>query len=148
MKKVDDKDFKVLDVLTKYGRYSTQQIAKKTGIPISTVHNRMKKLERMGIIKGYQAVVDTELVGSIAAYVLISVMYHLPGGHVIDQEQLAKRVAKNELVEEVSIVTGTRDLIVRVRAASISDLNHFVIRYLRSIQGIDKTETAVVLKSV
>ena len=148
MKTLDDKDNKILNVLKENAKLSTQQIAKKTRIPITTVHNRIRKMEGTGIIRGYTAVLDNKLMGDIIAFVLISVMYHLPDGKVLDQEELARKVKNNENVEEVSIITGSTDLIVKVRTRTVDDLNNFVIRYLRSIPGIERTQTLVVLKSV
>lgn len=148
MKNIDDKDYSIINVLKENAKLSTQQISAKTRIPITTVHNRIRKLESAGIIKGYTAVLDNKLMGDIIAFVLISVMYHLPNGKVFDQEELAGKVRNNEIVEEVNIITGATDLIVKVRTKTVDDLNNFVIRYLRSIPGIERTQTLVVLKSI
>ena len=148
MKNIDDKDSNILNVLKENAKLSTQQISKKTRIPITTVHNRIRKLESIGIIKGYTTVIDNKLMGDIIAFVTISVMYHLPEGKVINQEELAAKVRNNENVEEVYIITGATDLIVKVRTKTVDDLNNFVIRYLRSIPGIERTQTLVVLKSI
>ena len=86
--------------------------------------------------------------GNIIAFVLISVMYHLPDGKIINQEELAAKVRNNEIVEEVYIITGATDLIMKVRTKTVDELNNFVIRYLRSIPGIERTQTLVVLKSI
>lgn len=148
MKNLDDKDYSIINVLKENAKLSTQQISAKTRIPITTVHNRIRKLESAGIIKGYTAVLNNELMGDIIAFVMISVMYHLPNGKVLDQEELAEKVRSNEIVEEVNIITGATDLIVKVRTKTVDELNNFVIKYLRSIPGIEKTQTLVVLKSI
>ncbi len=148
MKPLDDKDYAILKVLRTEARLSTQKISKKTKIPITTVHHHIKRMEKEKIITGYSAILNSERMGSISAYVLIGVMYHLPSGEVINQEELAKKIAKNEIVEDISILTGSKDLIVKLRCKSIQELNHFVIEYLRTIPGIEKTESAVVLKAV
>ncbi len=148
MKPLDDKDYAILKVLRTEARLSTQKISKKTKIPITTVHHHIKRMESEKVIIGYSAILNSERMGSISAYVLIGVMYHLPNGEVINQEELAQKIAKNEIVEELSIVTGSKDLIVKLRCKSIHELNHFVIEYLRTIPGIEKTESAVVLKAI
>jgi DNA-binding Lrp family transcriptional regulator len=148
MKTVDEKDEKVLEALREHARWSTQKIAKKTGIPITTVHNRIKKLEDSGILKGYTTVLDEKLLGNVVAYVLINVSYHLPDKSVLDQEFLAKKIMDNTRVEEANIIAGSSDLLVKVRAKNIDELNTFVVKYLRSVPGIESTQTLVVLKSV
>ena len=73
---LDNKDLKILEVLKVNSRLSTQKIAKKTLIPITTVHNRMKKLEKEGIIKGYTVILDYKKLGKpILSFILISVVY-------------------------------------------------------------------------
>jgi len=44
--KVDDKDIKIIDLLKENSAYTTREIAKKTLLPVTTVHNRIKKLKR------------------------------------------------------------------------------------------------------
>ncbi|HIH91914.1 TPA: Lrp/AsnC family transcriptional regulator [Candidatus Woesearchaeota archaeon] len=148
MKPLDEKDRIILNVLRKEAKLSTKELSRKTKIPITTIHNRMKRMEGSGIIKGYTVVLDNQLTGNVISFVLISVMYRLPGGEVINQEELAKKVATHEMVEEVSIITGSMDLIAKVRANTVEDLNNFVIHYLRTIAGIERTQTLVVLKSL
>ena len=57
---INEKDRKILDVLKKNAKLTTSQISKKTNIPITTVHNRIKKLEQQEIIKGYTIVLNQE----------------------------------------------------------------------------------------
>jgi len=145
---IDHKDDAVIKALRNNARLSTQQLAKQTGIPITTVHNRMKKLRSSGIIKGYTVVLDNKLMGDVVAFVMVSVTYHTQKGKVVDQEELAKKISQNEKVEEVDILAGATDIIVKVRARSVDELNKFVIKYLRSIPGIESTQTLVVLQSI
>ena len=148
MKTLDDKDYRLLNILKENAKLTTKQIAKKTGMPITTAHNRIKKLERSGIIERYSVIMSHKLLGDVIAYVLVSVMYHLPSGVVTDQAALAKKGRENEFVEEASIIAGRSDLLVKVRTKTIDELNEFVIKFLRSIPGIERTETLVVLQSV
>ena len=67
---MDKKDAKILKVLKENAKLSTQQISKKTLIPITTVHHRIKKMEKEGVINGYTTIVDNKKIGkNIAAYV-------------------------------------------------------------------------------
>ena len=60
---LDNKDLAIIEVLKHNSNFSTQQISKKTGIPISTVHNRIRKLEKSGIIKEYTILLDNKKIG-------------------------------------------------------------------------------------
>ena len=55
---MDDKDEQILQILKENSKLSTHQISKKTRIPITTVHNRIKKLKKEEIIKKYSIIID------------------------------------------------------------------------------------------
>ncbi len=146
--KIDKKDLSILEKLKENARYSSQQISALTRIPITTVHNRIKKLEKLGAIKGYTVILDHKKLGKeIAAYILITVDYKLLKEKDNSQHDLAQLLSKNGLVEEVSIVTGGSDIIIRIRVSNIDDLDYFVTRHLRNIDGVEKTQTMIVLSS-
>jgi len=70
--KVDNKDLHILEMLRANSRLSEQKIAKKTGIPMTTVHNRAKKMRQAGIIEGYTVRLNHAKLGKpLVAYVLL-----------------------------------------------------------------------------
>lgn len=143
---LDKKDFAIIEVLLKDSSLSTQQIAKKTGIPITTVHNRVKKLKKEGVIKGYTVVLDNKKIGKpIAAYILITVDYNYLKEKKMSQYELAKKLRQNPAVEEAAMITGASDIIIKIRCGSIDEINEFVTIYLRNVDGVEKTQTAIVL---
>jgi Lrp/AsnC family leucine-responsive transcriptional regulator len=146
---IDDKDTRILEALTENSKMTTQQISRKLMIPVTTVHNRIKKMERLGVITGYTTRVDYRKLGrDVLAYVLVKVYYKTPDGKKVDQEDLAREIAKNPCVDEVHIMAGETDIIVKVRVSNISQLNSVIIRELRNLEGVDKTHTLVVLSSI
>src|SRR3989338_5005429 len=145
---LDEKDYRILNALKENGRLSSQQISKKTKLPISTVHNRIKKMQGSGIIKGYTVVIDEKKTGMIGAYILVVVNYHPPDGSVIDQYGLAKKIKQIGCVEEVSMKTGATDIVVKVQSRNMDELNEFVTKQLRNFKGVDKTQTLVILNSI
>jgi len=145
MSKLDEKDIKLLKLLQADSKSSVQELAKETGLPQTTVHNRIKRLEREGIIKGYTVLVDNSALGrEVTAYVLITTVYRLPTGGRVSQEDVAREV-KSLGAEEVSIVAGVSDIIAKVHAKNVAELNDFVVRKLRAVDGVDKTQTMIVL---
>jgi Lrp/AsnC family transcriptional regulator, leucine-responsive regulatory protein len=146
---LDNKDLKVLDLLKDNSKLTTSQISKKTGIPITTVHNRIRKMEKLGIIVGYTLKLNYKKLGQgILCYVLVGIIYNLPSGKKVKQEDVAKKIKKFGGVEEVSIVAGGTDVLVKVRAKDIEGLNDFIVRKLRELEGVDKTQTLIVLSSI
>ncbi len=144
--KLDKKDHSIISQLEHDAKLTTGQISKKLNIPVTTVHNRIKKLEEKGIIKGYTVRLDHAKLGKpMLAYILVSVSYNLPSGKKIEQNELASKLRKFEEVEEVSITTGGTDILLKVRSSTVEELNDFIIKKLRSVDGIDKTQTMLVL---
>jgi len=143
---LDGKDKKILTLLIQNSKLTTQQISRKIAVPVTTVHNRIKKLEKLGVIKNYTLTIDLARIGKpISAYVFATVVYSRESHKKFSQEDIAKKIRSIEGVDGVSIVTGGTDIILRVNLGSISALNDFVTKKLRNIEGIDKTETVVIM---
>ena len=143
---MDKKDVAILNSLKQNAKYSTNQIAKKTLIPITTVHHRIKKLEKEGIIKGYTVIIDSQKIGKpISAYILVTVDYKLLKQFKLSQQDLVNKIRKLEGIEEAHMVTGGTDIILKVNVESIETLNHLVTERLRNLEAIDKTQTMVIL---
>ena len=146
---MDEKDEKILELLRENSKLTTRQISKKILMPITTIHNRIKKLEKDGIIKRYTLDVDNKKLGKdIAAYVNIVVDYKLLKEKKVSQHELTAKLKHHELVEEAAMTTGSTDIILKVRVRSINELSNFVTKYLRNIEGIEKTQTIVILNEL
>ena len=146
---MDKKDEKILELLTENSNLTTHQLSKKLLIPITTVHNRIKKLKEEGIIKRYTLELDNKKLGkAIAAFIHITVDYRLLKHMKISQYDLAKKIKQHESVEEAAIVTGGTDIIIKVRVKNIEELDYFVTKHLRNIEGIEKTQTMVILNEI
>ena len=83
----------------------------------------------------------------MSVYILITVDYKLLKKKGRTQHELAQLLAKNEFVEEVAMITGASDIILKVRVSSIDQLDYFVTKYLRTIDGVERTQTSLVLSS-
>jgi len=143
---MDDKDWRVIECLKENGRWSVQKISKQIRIPITTVHNRLKKLAKEGIIKKYTIVLDHKKVGRpLASYIMVTVDYHDLKEQELSQYDLAKKLLKKKEVESAAMVTGGTDIVIKVRVADIDKLNQFITVDLRNIVGIEKTQTMLIL---
>lgn len=146
---LDKKDIKIIAQLKDNSKLTTSQISKKTAIPITTVHNRIRKMEREGIIQGYSIILNHKNLGkSLAAYILINVDYRAIKEADISQYDLAKRLKDEGDVEEVAIITGSSDIILKVRVKDTDSLNELIINKLRKIEGVEKTQTLIVLNEL
>lgn len=142
---MDRTDEEIIFELRKDGKATVKEIARKLGIPMSTVHHRIQKMEKEKLISRYEAVPDYRKMGlGVSAFVFVTVDYD----KIESQEQVAKEIRKMHNVDGTYIITGETDILAHVRAHDVDELNDFVIRRLRTIKGIDKTRTSVVLKEI
>ncbi len=149
MFELDRIDRQLIESLRQDSRQTTKQLSKRLGIPQTTVHNRIKRLRERGIIKRFTIELDRKKIGiGLVAYILCTVSYRSPHGERIDQVEVAQAIKQFPEVEEVSIVTGGTDLLVKVALQDVDALNEFVIFKLRNIEGIEKTITSIVLSEV
>jgi Lrp/AsnC family leucine-responsive transcriptional regulator len=148
--KLDKKDLKILSIIQKNCQLTSREIAKKIGSPITTVFSKIKRMEKIGIIKGYRAIVDPNKLGfSTTAFILASVSYTIKnenGG--LSQRDIANEIAKFPEVQEIHIITGDWDLMIKVKAENVDKMGKFVIDKLRLVKGIEKTLTCVVFETI
>jgi DNA-binding Lrp family transcriptional regulator len=147
--KLDDKDLAILTLIQENSKLTANQIAKKINAPITTVFAKIKRMEELGIIKQYRAVLSPEKLNlATAAFILASVSYHTNDGKPITQRDVATEIAQFPEVQEVHIITGDWDLLVKLRAENVEAIGKFVVDKLRNIEGLDKTLTCMVFETV
>ena len=135
---LDELDIDILRSLNENARKSFRDIAKELHVSLTTVSNRVKAMERGGIIQGYMPIVDATKLGfDIMVVIGIKVIH----GRIVETE---KDLAKDPAVFAVFDSTGEWDAIVMARFRTRSELNIFVKRVLDH-ENVDRTYTQVVL---
>jgi Lrp/AsnC family transcriptional regulator, leucine-responsive regulatory protein len=138
---MDQTDRDILRVLQEDCKSSLQDIGKVVGLSAPSVVERIRKLEDRGVIKGYHAVLDPRALGlDVAAFIGVSMNY--PKGI----SAMEKRVLSLPEVLECHHVTGGSTLLIKVRTRDTDSLENLISR-LRSIPGVERTETMVVLST-
>ncbi len=149
MNEMVDKDSRILALLKENSRMTTKEMSKELEMPQTTIHNRIKRLTKNGIIKRFTIEIDGKKIGKgLDAYILCTVSYRSTRGEKINQIEVAQTIKDLPEVEEVSIVTGDNDMIVKVAVKDVDALNDFVIFSLRDIEGVERTVTSVVLSEI
>ncbi len=148
--KLDEKDLAILALIQSNGKLTAKQIAKKTGVPLTTVFAKTKRMEEQGIIAMYKAILSPEKLSSgTAAFILASVSYRAKADDSpVSQRAVAEEIAKFAEVQEVHIITGDWDLLVKLRAENVEEIGKFVVDKLRLISGLEKTLTCMVFETV
>ena len=132
---VDEIDRKILDLVQCNAKLSNAEIAEKVGLTVSSVHERVKKLERRGIIKGYVAVVDPEKLGKpLLAFLRLTV-----GSHDAVHGPIGELCAREPDILECHNVAGEDCYILKVRAEGPKQLE----RLLSAIRGSAEASRSV-----
>lgn len=131
----------ILNILKENCDISMKEISKRTGIPITTIHNRIKAMKKEGIIKCYRAIVDPKKLGyNVQAFVQIGVKG-------LDDEKI-KKIASLPNVVECYVVSGPHNVILKVYAENVEALNNFIESQLRSKEWIGEVIVEIVMNAV
>jgi Lrp/AsnC family transcriptional regulator, leucine-responsive regulatory protein len=137
---VDDRDLDIIAALQEDARATYADIARRVGLSPSSVHDRVRKLEQGGVIRGYRAVIDAEEVGLLVT-ALIAVTPLDPR----QPDDLPERVEEFPEVQDCISDAGEANYIHKVRTATTERLED-LIRRLREKAGVN-TRTTVVLST-
>jgi DNA-binding Lrp family transcriptional regulator len=146
---MDRKDELILQVLEKNSKLSSRAVAEKVGLPISTVHRRIRKLEQDGVIKSYRAIIEYEKTRRpIGAYLFINIAETIPGKGHIPKANIVGKLLKYREVQELADVQGSNfDLVTKARFATLKELSAFV-EELRELEGIEELFSAIITEEI
>jgi len=148
--RLDEKDMAILSLIQENSKLTAKQISKQIKAPITTVFAKIKRMEELDVIKGHRAILAPEKLSSgTAAFILASVSYRAKTDDVpISQRVVAEEISRFPEVQEVHIITGDWDVLVKLRAESVDAVGKFVVDKLRLIKGLEKTLTCMVFETV
>lgn len=141
--KLDKKDCEILKLIQKDCKLTTKEIARELHTPITTVYAKIKRLEELGVIQGYNAILSAPKL-DVGTTAFVFVAYN-PHDQKLDQREVAKRIARFPEVLDVHIITGDWDILLKVKVKDVPSVGNFVIDKLRGVDGVDKTQTSFVL---
>ena len=142
MRTIDAIDTKILTIIQESGRTSNAEIARQVEMAPSAVLERIRKLERDGIVQGYEAVLDPKSVGrGLTAFTSVH-CEETAGSTAVGRE-----LARIPEVLEVHYTAGQDSYLVKVRVADTEDLQRTLAKF-GSIHGVRDTRTTIVLTTL
>ena len=134
----------ILRELRLNGRVTNSDLANKVGLSASACLRRVQELESSGLIKGYRAVIDSELMGnSFIAYVGIGL-----NEHSIESQRAFEQAIKLAVeVKECHNVTGSLEYLLRIETKDIKSFKSFHADTLGAISQVCTITTHVVMDS-
>ncbi len=139
--RLSETDARVLQILQSDGRRSYADLGSDLGMAGPSAHERVKKLETRGVIRGYSAAVDPAAVGlSVLAFTWVT---QAPGTVSID---LTPEFAAIPEIEECHHITGEADYLLKIRARHMDHLGT-IVRRVQTTANVFATETDVVFST-
>src|ERR1700743_1520234 len=140
---VDDLDLELLRALAADARQSQLAIARQIEMSPPAVADRLARLERSGGIRGDRADID------VAAPRLPGVAYlAVTAAGVMDLSEIIREIQALPEAESMSVVTGSLDLLVRLRVRDHTHLRQLLLAEIFQITGVQRTETFLSLADV
>jgi len=145
---IDERDKIIINTLRKNAELSIRELAKRTDLPQSTIHRRLKILEKEGIIKGYKLMLNWEKFGKpVSILVFIDV---IPEKRPLQKpfiplKKVETELAKFDEVEEIFITEGERDITVRAHLKNLQEVREFLDK-IRNIPGVHELESCIIIE--
>jgi Lrp/AsnC family leucine-responsive transcriptional regulator len=137
---LDDRDIAILTALQADARSTFADVGKRVGLAPSSVHERVRKLEQLGVIRSYRAELDPEAIG-----LFVTALVSATPLDARQPDDLAERLDEFPEVEDCHSVAGAENYVLKVRTRTTSDLEDF-LRRLREKASV-QTRTTIVLST-
>jgi len=131
--KLDNYDRRILNVLQQDGRISYTDLGKQVGLTTTPCIERVRKLERSGLIKGYSARLSAH---QLDAGLVVFVQVSLDRSSKQSFEGFRESIQKLDQVQECYLVTGSFDFLVKARVRDMSAYRDFLEEQLLAIPGV------------
>jgi DNA-binding Lrp family transcriptional regulator len=141
---MDEADRLILEELTKDAKTSLKMLSRRLQMPLSTVYQRIKKMEQEKLITNYTVNVDWKKLGlSVKAYVSVFVDTTRLKEMRKPQKEILEDLRRLSFVYDAEMVTGDADLIMIIRARDTVDLGRLITEKVQCIPGIVNTKSLV-----
>jgi Lrp/AsnC family leucine-responsive transcriptional regulator len=145
MPELDRIDRKILDLLQRQGRVSMTELAEHIGLSASPCAERVKRMERDGVITGYHARVSPEALGK-TLLVFVEIKLSAKSGDVFDK--VKQELLHMPEVLECHLVSGSFDYLVKARLSGMSEYRHLLGDILKKLPVAAESHSYVVMEEI
>ena len=140
---IDDVDRRILTALHADARMSNSALAEFVGIAASTCHGRVRRLQEVGVIRGFYADIDPSAIG-LNLQAMISVRLQFTARSKIGS--FIQQIRRKHQVMDVYFLAGADDFILHVAARDTDDLRSFVVENLNADADVAATQTSLIFE--
>jgi DNA-binding Lrp family transcriptional regulator len=140
---IDDIDRRILTALHADARMSNNALAELVGIAPSTCHGRVRRLQELGVIRGFYADIDPAAIGlTLQAMISVSLQSNARG----KIRNFIAHIRSRPQVMDVYFLAGADDFILHVAARDTDDLRSFVVENLNADADVAGTQTSLIFE--
>lgn len=142
---IDDTDRKILEILQENAMATAKEMANDLSLTTTPIYERIKKLQKTGIIKQYVALLDADILDkSILVFMNITIKDH----HSEKRNEFVQEMQKLKDVIEFYHTSGSFDFLVKARFSDIRSFKNFLVNEVASILNIGDIESQIVLEEI
>ncbi len=142
---LDKIDFQILRLLQENSNITNLSLSKKIGLSPAPTLERVKKLEKNGIIKSYHAEVDPLALGlTVKTFILVNIGWHMEHA----SENFLRKVNEIDEVAECNIITGDGDFLLKVICKDLQAYQNLLFNVLSQIPEVERLKTLMTLSTV
>jgi Lrp/AsnC family transcriptional regulator, leucine-responsive regulatory protein len=145
MDQLDAIDLEILRLLQEDGRRSNAELARQVGLTPTPTLERVKRLERDGVIRRYSAHIDPAALGKgLMVFASVSLAMH----DAENVEQFEAAVKRVPAVLECHHVTGEADFLLKIVVADTREYERLLLQHLTKLPGVRQIRSSVVLSTL
>jgi len=145
MEGLDKLDFQILKLLQENSNITNLSLSKRIGLSPAPTLERVKKLEKNGIIKSYHAEVNPVALGlNVQTFILVTIGWHKENA----AENFLRKVNEIDEVTECNIITGDGDFLLKVICKDLQAYQNLLFNVLSQIPEVERLKTLMTLSTV
>ncbi len=140
--KLDSRDIKILNLLQRDAKISVKRLAEEVSLSVTPVYERIKRLERTGVINAYRAIIDRQKVGlELVVFCQVSLQFHTKK-HIDKFERFLEEMPE---IQEAYHIAGNFDYLLKVVVRDSNEYHDFIINSLSRLDVIDTVQSNFVM---
>jgi Lrp/AsnC family leucine-responsive transcriptional regulator len=142
---MDSFDKKILDFLQRNAKLTAKELSSELSLSQTPIYERIKKLEKMGVIKDYVAILDGDVVDKgLIVFMNITIKEHSHDSRT----DFIKKISSLKDVSELYHTSGTYDFLAKVRFANVKEYRDFLVNHIATVSNISDIDSQIVLEEI
>lgn len=142
---MDNFDKKILDFLQKNAKLTAKELSNSLSLSQTPIYERIKKLEKLGVIKSYVAILNADIVNKgLIVFMNITIKEH---GHK-SRKKFIDDISKLKDVSELYHTSGAYDFLAKVRFSSVKEYRDFLVNHIAIVENISDIDSQIVLEEI